>query len=423
MATAQAGSPYEGVYTGTFSTGGGAFAFFIGTDATAAVLGYNTNASSRQFYDASFQAGTGGNFSFTVVGPGSMSGTLSSSKLFGSFSGRSGSGTISGSKEIPAGIQQDSIGYYEGSIQGTGDSGSIKAILAPDGTFVLLLNFSSSGQDAASGSATNSGGDFAVSSLKGVAIEGNFNSLSHVLSGGWSTGTKAGQFVANRTRYLPDCYYSLSHTAIMADGSGYYDSVEVNAPNGCSWTANPNQTWITIVGMDPTGFDFLVDANPDSFRTGTISVGDQIFTITQGPTGYVWNDVFGWLYGAEPWYYHNGFGWMWFGDTYAASTWIWSSSLQGWVATMDNARTLWSPQYRWLTLSDNDFYRLNSSALGWIYVGQYLGSPIPQGWVASERFGYLWPAGDGVWFYSSTYQWLGVTANGGIWCVSQNRWL
>jgi hypothetical protein len=39
----------------------------------------------------------------------------------------------------------------------------------------------------------------------------------------------------------------------------------------------------------------------------------------------------------------------------------------------------------------------------------------------SERFGYLWANGDGQWFYSTTYGWLGVSPDGGSWCVDEGR--
>ncbi len=44
------------------------------------------------------------------------------------------------------------------------------------------------------------------------------------------------------------------------------------------------------------------------------------------------------------------------------------------------------------------------------------------GW-SSERFGFVWAYGAGVWFYSTGYGWLGVTPEGGLWCVEQNRFL
>jgi cyclophilin family peptidyl-prolyl cis-trans isomerase len=130
--------------------------------------------------------------------------------------------------------------------------------------------------------------------------------------------------------------------------------------------------------------------------------------------GLVWDAGAGWFGG-------SAYGWMWDDP---ASEWIWSSELQGWLATTDpKARTLWSTQFRWLTPSATDPYQAETSALGAIYVGRYSGNEIPDSWVVSPRFGYVWANGDGEWFYSDQYGWLGVTADGGIWCVSLGRFL
>jgi len=183
--------------------------------------------------------------------------------------------------------------------------------------------------------------------------------------------------------------------------------------------------WIRAHNSSGTGsgtVSYSVDFNPTAaFRTGTITVSGQTFTITQGPKGYAWQNAFGWVFDAgSSWYHHNGLGWMWF----SPNQWNWSSSLQGWLAITDpNSRTLWSTQFRWLTPSASDPYQADTTAIGAIYVGKYQGNPISDGWVVSDRFGYIWANGDGKWFYSTGYGWLGVTPAGGIWCVSQGRFL
>ena len=193
----------------------------------------------------------------------------------------------------------------------------------------------------------------------------------------------------------------------------------------CSWSAVPNQGWLHAFSSGGSGngtVNYYADPNPNpAFRTGSITVAGQTFTVTQGPAGFAWHNVFGWIFNAgSGWYHHNGFGWMWF----SSGQWIWSGSLKGWVATMDStSRTLWSPQFRWLTPSESDPYRADTTAIGAIYLGQYNGAAITDGWVVSGRFGYVWAAGDGMWYYTTTYGWLGVTDAGGIWCVNQGKFL
>ena len=138
-----------------------------------------------------------------------------------------------------------------------------------------------------------------------------------------------------------------------------------------------------------------------------------------GFSGWRSDATYGWLWDAgNGWYANSTFGWLWF-----SGNWVYSSNLKNWLGQVGSSRTLWSPQFRWLTPSESDPYRADTTAIGAIYLGQYNGAAITEGWAVSDRFGYVWAAGDGKWFYSNTYGWLGVTDAGGIWCVNQGRFL
>ena len=237
---------------------------------------------------------------------------------------------------------------------------------------------------------------------------------------GWGT-----TFGGRPTALWDDCLYGLSPTAWTASGSGGTGTFSVTTTGACSWSAVANQSWLhtTNSGSGNGKVSFTVDANPAaSTRSGTIRVGTQTFTVTQTGPGWVSNVAFGWLWDTGTgWYGGSAYGWMWFQP---GGQWIWSTSLQGWLAVTDpNSRAVWSTQFRWLTPSESDPYRADTTAIGAIYLGQYNGTAITEGWVVSGRLGYVWAAGDGKWFYSNTYGWLGVTENGGIWCVNQNRFL
>jgi hypothetical protein len=222
----------------------------------------------------------------------------------------------------------------------------------------------------------------------------------------------------------PTCAYNLTssltnHSALAASGR-----IFVTASSGCIWSATPNNYWLhTTSGGSGNGVVYYsVDSNYlDDFRTGTITVGGQTYTITQAPYGFSWQPRFGWVFDAGGgWYHHNGFGWVWF----STGQWIWSSSLNGWLATTDSTSSaLWSTQFRWLTPSATDAYKADTTSIGPVYLGKYIGTAIPDSWVVSDRFGYVWANGDGQWFYSNTYGWLGVTPEGGIWCVNQGKFL
>jgi hypothetical protein len=82
------------------------------------------------------------------------------------------------------------------------------------------------------------------------------------------------------------CTYSINpssrlHSSAAASGQ----TVAVTAGSGCPWTAVSNNAWITVTGgASGTGSGtviYSITANSGAARTGTITIGDQTFTITQ----------------------------------------------------------------------------------------------------------------------------------------------
>jgi hypothetical protein len=222
-----------------------------------------------------------------------------------------------------------------------------------------------------------------------------------------------------------NCAYTLSGTSANVGSMYGQGSFTVTTTADCEWHPTSSQDWLFADGFGPGSGAVTFYAGPNtnaSFRTGTLTIGNQTFTVTQGPAGYDWHQVFGWIYSAgSDWYFSNAYGWMWF---HPAGQWIYSTSLNGWLASTDpHSRTLWTPQFGWLTPSATDTYQAETAAIGTIYVGKFNGATITDGWVISPRFGYVWAAGDGMWFYSDTHGWLGVTSGGGIWSVNEGRFL
>jgi len=82
------------------------------------------------------------------------------------------------------------------------------------------------------------------------------------------------------------CTYTLTPTLqqfVVAGGPG---TINVSAPGGCAWTATSAADWVMITsGASGTGNGtvsyFVTTNNSDMGRTGTISVGDQTFNVTQ----------------------------------------------------------------------------------------------------------------------------------------------
>ncbi len=423
-------SPYAGVYQGTFSSTNeiGNLGVFVDNNAWGALIATPlTNRDGGGFFDG-FTINANGTFSFTPDTT-SIAGNISGNHLAGTYAGTDNSGTFSASRLSATGSQQAAVGIYSGvtvSPDPSSPNGVLQAVLAADGTF-FGLHQDLGGErhrDGFSGT-INAQNQVTFTSITGVTGTGVLDPATFNIAGNWSSTNGTGAFMLTRVHSLAGavCTYSLSANSAMVDGNGGSGSFTVSCGANCPWGSVINHGWLqaTNTGLGPGTVYYTVQPNYNSgFRTATITVGDQIFTITQGPPNYVWHRIFGWLYDAGGnWRWSSAFGWMWFSE----GAWIYSTSLQGWVADMGTSRTLWSPQFRWLTPSDSNVYRAETASLGTIYIGQYNGTSIPDGFAASDRFGFIWPVGDGVWFYSSTYQWLGVTPNGGIWCVSQNRWL
>ncbi|HEU0177661.1 MAG TPA: BACON domain-containing carbohydrate-binding protein [Blastocatellia bacterium] len=84
------------------------------------------------------------------------------------------------------------------------------------------------------------------------------------------------------------CTFALSPSSWLYGTGGGGGSFSVTTGAGCLWNAANNDGWITITGgaTSPPGggsgtVSFNVQANNGGSRTGTISVGGQVFTITQ----------------------------------------------------------------------------------------------------------------------------------------------
>jgi hypothetical protein len=85
------------------------------------------------------------------------------------------------------------------------------------------------------------------------------------------------------------CSYYLTPGSALSYGAGIINFA-LTAPSGCAWTATPTSTWITTVnpsaGTASAPIAAVVSANnTTATRTGTITLGNQSFTITQVSSG------------------------------------------------------------------------------------------------------------------------------------------
>jgi hypothetical protein len=84
------------------------------------------------------------------------------------------------------------------------------------------------------------------------------------------------------------CTFSLSGSNQSFTAIGGTGNVSVNTSNGCTWSATSSESWLTVVGgASGTGTGavaFQIAPNTTGqTRTGSLSIGGQMFTVTQTP--------------------------------------------------------------------------------------------------------------------------------------------
>jgi hypothetical protein len=233
------------------------------------------------------------------------------------------------------------------------------------------------------------------------------------------SGTVGGQPITS------DCSYTLNATGTNRAWTAGSGSFGITSLSACNWNATSTASWLrsSSSGSGSGTISYSLDANPTAdFRTGAILVDGKAFTVTQGPKGYAWRVQFGWIYDAgDSWYHSDCLGWLWFAP---GNVWVYSSNLSGWLAITDpNSPTVWSTQFRWFKAPHNPPCLADTTCLGQVHVGTYNGTAIPDGWVVSERFGFVWAVGDGVWYSTEHHGWVGAMPDCGLWCVTCGRFL
>jgi hypothetical protein len=82
------------------------------------------------------------------------------------------------------------------------------------------------------------------------------------------------------------CSFSLSPGSQSYAASGGTGGVSVTAASTCGWTAASSASWLTVTsgasGTGPGSVSYTVAANANSSsRTATLTIGGQVFTVTQ----------------------------------------------------------------------------------------------------------------------------------------------
>jgi hypothetical protein len=87
------------------------------------------------------------------------------------------------------------------------------------------------------------------------------------------------------TQAAAECTFSISRDSDSVAAAGGTGSVTITTAAGCAWAASDNAAWLSLTNANGTGsgtVNFTAAANPTTTaRIGTITVGGQIFTVTQ----------------------------------------------------------------------------------------------------------------------------------------------
>ncbi|MBZ0248421.1 MAG: hypothetical protein K8F93_02085, partial [Burkholderiales bacterium] len=102
----------------------------------------------------------------------------------------------------------------------------------------------------------------------------------------YSRFDRAYSFLSQYLNASTGCTFSLSPSSATVGPGASSSSFAVNTQAGCQWTANSSQLWLRVLGAGSGSgsgtVSYEVGANPGSTaRTATITVGGQVFTVTQ----------------------------------------------------------------------------------------------------------------------------------------------
>ena len=200
-------------------------------------------------------------------------------------------------------------GNYTAVIYGFGiseSSGTFSVVLKEPTPPIVSINSPAQGQSisswtvAVSGTANDPGPTSSGVALVEVRVNGGswqtvtgtdnwslsvtLNSGSNSIEARSRDGSNNYSRVASVT-VVNSCSYTLNGTSANHGSEAAAGSFAVPTTGGCGWSAVPNQSWLyaTSSGSGNGTVSYTVDANTsDSTRTGTITVGGQSFTVTQG---------------------------------------------------------------------------------------------------------------------------------------------
>ena len=396
---------------------------------------YTTSPGSQSFLES------GGSGSLTVSTTGSCSWTSSSSDGWISITG-GGSGTGNGSVSYtvssnPTTQARSGNLTVEGEVLTIDQDGipCTYGLSSGSASFGFAGGSSSVGMTSLTGcawTASSSAGWITITA--GASGSGN-GTISYTVASNPTIYTRvatitAGGQVFSITQGGIPCTYSLSPGSANFGSNGGGTSFGMTSPTGCTWTASSSAGWITITaggsGSGNGTISYTVASNTTiNSRSGTITVGGQVYSITQ--------DGIPCTYSLSPGsnsFDSNGGGGSFGMTSPAGCTWTASSS-DGWVTITAGGSGSGNGTISYTVASNTTI----NSRSGTITVGSQVYSITQDGIPCTYSlspgsnsfdsnggggsFGMTSPAGC-TWTASSSAGWITITAGGQVYNITQD---
>jgi outer membrane protein assembly factor BamB len=231
-------------------------------------------------------------------------------------------------------------------------------------------------------------------------------------------------------------YWSTAGGSIFNDGKSFFEGQIGLGGFGPVRAQAPDRFFSETVGMlilngIVEGFTFVYS---DSLQSDLVAERRGIYSPLYGwLVPNVWmipqwvvSEFFGLVHFGEDggqyagWVSSERFGWMRFVTDAGDNSFLWAHRLQTWMAVNPDG-SFHSFDFGWLVPEPGSLTRYKSR-IGILIDDEH----NPDGWLRSDRFGFVWFArdGTGVWFWSSNRdEWIGITPEGGLWSTAENRFL
>ncbi|HKE84419.1 MAG TPA: BACON domain-containing carbohydrate-binding protein [Vicinamibacterales bacterium] len=93
------------------------------------------------------------------------------------------------------------------------------------------------------------------------------------------------KWTVTQRAFMPACTYSISPSSLTVGPASSTGTVSLTTADACSWTTVSSAAWLIVTqggsGSGNSVIAFIVSPNEGAARTATLTIGTQVFTLTQ----------------------------------------------------------------------------------------------------------------------------------------------